>query len=89
MWRPSTRAWTENICIEEMCTYVTSLIPLMCMDRFDFQEAVLAEYIQLVSLYSREELLSELLDVKLVQLTHFSDDELVNELHVQRRKQGS
>ncbi len=57
------------------------------MDRFSFQEAVLADYIQVVSTYSREELLSELLDVKSNQLEQLPDDELIVQLNVQRRKQ--
>lgn len=57
------------------------------MDRFSFQEAVLADYIQVVSTFSRDELLSELLDVKSGQLEQLSDDALLKELHVQRRKQ--
>ena len=59
------------------------------MDRFSFQEAVLADYIQVVSTYSRDELLSELLDVKSGQLELLTDDQLLTELNVQRRKQES
>ena len=57
------------------------------MDRFSFQEAVLADYIQVVSTYTREELLSELLDVKSGQLEQLPDDELIVQCNVQRRKQ--
>jgi hypothetical protein len=57
------------------------------MDRFSFQEAVLAEYIQVVNSYTREELLSELLDVKYNQLEQLPDDELIDQFNVQRRKQ--
>lgn len=59
------------------------------MDRFSFQEAVLADYIQVVSLYTREELLNELLDVKYAQLEQLPDDELIVQFNVQRRKQES
>ncbi len=59
------------------------------MDRFSFQEAVLADYIQVVSLYTREELLNELLDVKYSQLEQLPDDELIVQFNVQRRKQES
>lgn len=57
------------------------------MDRFSFQEAVLAEYITVLRSYSREELLNELLDVKYDQLEKLSDDALIVELNFQRRKQ--
>jgi hypothetical protein len=57
------------------------------MDRFSFQEAVLAEYIAVLRSYSREELLNELLDVKYEQLEKLSDEALIVELNVQRRKQ--
>ena len=79
----------EVVCIEVMCTYVTSLILYLYMDRFSFQEAVLADYIQVVSTYSRKELLSELLDVKSNQLEQLPDDELIVQCNVQRRKQKS
>lgn len=59
---------------------------IVSMDRFSFQEAVLAEYIQVVSSYTREELLSELLDVKYNQLEQLPDDELIDQFNVQRRK---
>lgn len=75
------------VCIEVMCTYVTSLIPYLYMDRFSFQEAVLADYIQVVSTYSREKLLNELLDVKYDQLEKLSDEALLVELNEQRKKQ--
>lgn len=57
------------------------------MDRFSFQEAVLAEYINVLRSYSHEELLNELLDVKYDQLEKLSDEALIVELNVQRRKQ--
>jgi len=57
------------------------------MDRFSFQEAVLADYIQVLQSYSREELLSELLDVKYGQLEKLSDEALLVELNEQRKKQ--
>lgn len=59
------------------------------MDRLSFQEAVLADYIQVVSSYTREELLNELLDVKYSQLEQLPDDELIVQFNVQRRKQES
>lgn len=76
-------------CIERMCTYVTSHIQYLYMDRLNFQEAVLADYIQVVSSYTREQLLSELLDVKCDQLQQLPDDELIIQCNVQRRKQKS
>ena len=75
------------VCIEVICTYVTSLIPYVYMDRLSFQEAVLADYIQVLQSYSREELLSELLDVKYGQLEKLSDEALLVELNEQRKKQ--
>jgi len=57
------------------------------MDRLSFQEAVLADYIQVLQSYSREELLSELLDVKYGQLEKLSDEALLVELNEQRKKQ--
>lgn len=59
------------------------------MDRFSFQEAVLAEYIQVLSKYSKDELFNELLDMKYDQLERLSDEALIVELDVQRRKQKS
>lgn len=59
------------------------------MDRFSFQEAVLAEYIQVLSKYSKDELFNELLDMKYDQLEQLSDEALIVELDVQRRKQKS
>ncbi len=56
------------------------------MDRFSFQEAVLADYIQVLQSYSKEELLSELLDVKYDQLEKLSDEALLVELNEQRKK---
>lgn len=57
------------------------------MDRFSFQEAVLAEYIGILQSYSRDELVNELLDMKYDQLEKLSDEALIVELNVQRRKQ--
>ena len=57
------------------------------MDRFSFQETVLAEYISTLRTYSREELVNELLDVKCDQLEKLSDEALLVELNEQRKKQ--
>lgn len=57
------------------------------MDRLSFQEAILAEYIGTLKSYSRDELVSELIDVKYGQLEKLSDEALIVELNVQRRKQ--
>ena len=59
------------------------------MDRFSFQEAVLAEYISALRTYSRDELVNELLDLKHDQLEKLSDEALIVELNVQRQKQGN
>ncbi len=59
------------------------------MDRFSFQEAVLAEYISILRSCSREELVNELVDLKFGQLEKLSDEALIVELNVQRRKQKS
>jgi hypothetical protein len=59
------------------------------MDRFSFQEAVLAEYISVLRSCSREELVNELVDLKFSQLEKLSDEALIVELNVQRRKQES
>lgn len=56
------------------------------MDRISFQEAVIAEYIGKLKLYSREELVSELIEVKFCQLERLSDEALIVEMNVQRRK---
>ncbi len=56
------------------------------MDRFSFQEAVLAEYIGGLQLRSRSELVNELVDLKFSQLEALSDEALIEELNVQRRK---
>ena len=56
------------------------------MDRISFQEAVIAEYIGALKSYSREELVSELIEVKFCQLEKLSDEALIVELNVQRRK---
>ena len=57
------------------------------MDRFSFQEAVIAEYIEIMKSCSRDELVNELIDVKFDQLEKLSDEALIVELNVQRRKQ--
>jgi hypothetical protein len=57
------------------------------MDRISFQEAVIAEYINALKSYSRDELVNELIDVKFGQLEGLSDEALIVELNVQRRKQ--
>lgn len=88
MARTSVRSHCPE-CIELICTYVTRLILLFYMDRFSFQEAVLAEYIGTLKSYSRDELVSELIDVKFGQLEKLSDEALIVELNVQRRKQES
>lgn len=59
------------------------------MDRFSFQEAVLAEYIDGLQSRSRNELVNELVDFKFSQLEKLSDEALIVELNVQRRKQES
>lgn len=59
------------------------------MDRFSFQEAVLAEYIASLQSRSRNELVNELVDLKFSQLEKLSDEALIVELNVQRRKQES
>ena len=59
------------------------------MDRFSFQEAVLAEYIGGLQSRSRSELVNELVDLKFSQLEKLSDEALIGELNVQRRKQES
>ena len=59
------------------------------MDRFSFQEAVLAEYIAGLQSRSRNELVNELVDLKFGQLEKLSDEALIVELNVQRRKQES
>jgi hypothetical protein len=56
------------------------------MDRLSFQEAVLAEYVIKLRSYSRAELVSELLDQKYGQLEKLSDEALIYEMNVQRRK---
>lgn len=56
------------------------------MDRISFQEAVIAEYIGALKIYSREELVNELIEVKFGQLEKLSDEALIYELNVQRRK---
>jgi len=56
------------------------------MDRISYQEAVIAEYIGALKTYSREELVNELIEVKFGQLEKLSDEALIYELNVQRRK---
>jgi len=62
---------------------------ILSMDRFSFQEAVIAEYIAALKLRSREELVNELIDVKFDQIEKLSDEELIVELNDQRRKQAN
>lgn len=62
---------------------------ILNMDRFSFQEAVLAEYISDLQSRSRSELVNELVDLKFSQLEALSDEALIGELNVQRRKQES
>lgn len=62
---------------------------IVSMDRFSFQEAVIAEYIAALKLRSREELVNELIDVKFDQIEKLSDEELIVELNDQRRKQAN
>ena len=57
------------------------------MDRTSFEEAIIAEYIGALKSYSREELVSELIEVKFGQLEKLSDEALIIEMNVQRRKQ--
>lgn len=57
------------------------------MDRLSFQEAILADYIQSISSLTRDQLLNELLDVKLKQLETLPDQKLTVELNEQRIKQ--
>ena len=81
------RSGSVDCMYRTVCTYVERPYTIGNMDRFSFQEAVLAEYINVLKSYSHDELLNELLDVKFYQLEQLSDEALIVELNVQRRKQ--